>query len=271
MNAAAKTRTRLDQLVAELGLAPSREKARALILAGRVQVDGERRDKPGYAPPAGSEVTLLPGKRPFASRAGGKLSGALDDLGLDPASWRCLDVGSSTGGFTDALLQRGVVHVTALDVGRGLLDQKLRDDPRVLVREGINARYVTPSEVEPPYDLATLDLSFISTTLVLPALFGLVPEGRILVMVKPQFELTAREVGRGGVVRDPALRARAVRRVGDFLRQHKWGIQDIAASQVAGPKGNREVFVLAEPGPGLAGTAFDARLDEEILREADRP
>ena len=147
MNAAPRQKPRLDQLVVELGLAPTREKARALILAGRVQVDGERRDKPGYAPPAGSDVTLLPGKRPFASRAGGKLSGALNDLKLDPSGWRCLDVGASTGGFTDALLQRGAVHVTALDVGRGLLDQKLREDPRVLVREGINARYLDSSQV----------------------------------------------------------------------------------------------------------------------------
>ncbi len=270
MSAAAHAKTRLDQRVVELGLASSREKARALILAGRVQVDGERRDKPGFVPASGAQVTLLPGRQ-FASRAGGKLSGALDALGLDPAGWRCLDVGSSTGGFTDALLQRGAIHVTALDVGRGLLDQKLREDPRVLVREGINARYLDPSQVEAPYDLATLDLSFISTTLVLPALFDLLPGGRILVMVKPQFELTPREVGRGGVVRDPALRARALRRVSTFLEEHNWGIQGLAASPVAGPKGNREVFLLAAPGPGLAAPEFDARLDEEIHREPDRP
>lgn len=260
-------RRRLDVAVVSAGLASSREKAQALILAGRIFVDGARRDKPGQQIPASANLELSPGKRPYASRGGEKLAGVLEDLGVDPSGWRCLDVGASTGGFTDVLLRRGACHVTAVDVGRGLLDQKVRDDPRVRLVEGLNARHMGPEDVDPPYDLATLDLSFISLTLVLPAVMPLCPEGRILAMVKPQFEVGRRQVGPKGVVRDPELRFEAVAGIARFLSGREWGILGVRASPIAGPKGNREVFVLAARGGGLSEDAYWARIREEVERD----
>lgn len=266
--AAPPRRRRLDLALVELGIAPSREKAQALVLAGRVLVDGQRMDKPGTAVALAARVSLAEGDRPYASRGGLKLAGALDRLALDPAGWRCLDLGASTGGFTDVLLRRGAAHVTAVDVGRGLLDAVLRSDPRVTLLEGANARHLAPSAVAPPYDLLTADLSFISLTLVLPAALPLVGEsGRVLLLVKPQFELSPRLVGRGGVVRDPGLRARAVRRVASSLAEAGWGARGVAASSVAGPKGNREVFLLASRGSGLDPEAFDTLIEEEVRRD----
>lgn len=258
---------RLDQAVVDLGLAPTREKARALILAGRILVDGRRDVKPGQRVKPDASIELLPGPRPFASRGGLKLDGALDRLALDVEGLHCIDVGASTGGFTDVLLRRGAAHVTAVDVGRGLLDARLRDDPRVTVREGINARHLRAGDVDGPYDLATIDVSFISLTLVLPAVVPLVPRGQVLALVKPQFELSRREVPRGGVVRDPAARRRAVLRVARCLAGAGHGVRAVVRSPVAGPKGNREVFVLGARGPGLDDAALDARLTEEIDRD----
>ncbi len=259
---------RLDVAAVDAGLAPSREKAQALILAGRVLVDGVVRDKPGTALPEGVTLSLKPGAREYASRAGGKLAGVLEPLGVDPSSCRCLDVGASTGGFTDVLLRRGALHVTAVDVGKGLIEQRLREDARVTVVEELNARYITAADVTPPYDIATLDLSFISLTLVLGAVLPLVPEGRVVAMVKPQFEVGREQVGPKGVVRDPALRAQAVARVARFLTERDWGILGVCASPVAGPKGNREIFLHAVPAPGLAPDALERRIQEEIERDA---
>jgi len=171
----------------------------------------------------------------------------LDTLGVDPAGLACLDVGASTGGFTDVLLRRGARRVTCVDVGRGLLDQRLREDPRVQLVEGVNARYLVPDQVAPPYELVTADLSFISLTLVLPALLPLVPEGVIVCLVKPQFESGPAEVSRG-VVRDLVVRRRAVLRVGRFLAERGWTVTGVRASPLPGPKGNREVFLAARPG-----------------------
>ncbi len=262
-------KVRLDQAVVAAGLAPSREKARALVLAGRVLVDGTRVDKPGRDVPADARIELLPGKRPFASRAGEKLAPVLDRLRLDVTGLRCLDVGASTGGFTDVLLRRGAAHVTAVDVGRGLLDQRLREDPRVRSLEGVNARYLRAEEVDPPYDLLVADVSFISLTLVLPAVLPLVgPGGRALVLVKPQFEAGRKEVSRGrGVVRDPAVREAAVRRVADFLADAGWGILAVQASPLPGPRGNREVFLLAAHGPGLPPDERDRAIAAEVGRD----
>jgi 23S rRNA (cytidine1920-2'-O)/16S rRNA (cytidine1409-2'-O)-methyltransferase len=262
-------RRRLDLALTEAGLAPSRERAQALVLAGRVRVDGRRVDKPGTAVAAEAALEIAPGERLYASRGGLKLAPVLDRLGVDPAGLRCLDLGASTGGFTDVLLRRGAQQVTAVDVGHGLLDASLRDDPRVLLVEDCNARHLRPEEVAPPYDLVTADLSFISLTLVLPAVLPLLrDDGRLLLLVKPQFELTRAQVGRGGVVRDPALRARAVLRVGRALAAAGWGARAVAASPVAGPKGNREIFLLAARGTGLEGPAFDTLVDEEVRRDA---
>lgn len=266
MNAA---RVRLDVALVAAGLAPTREKAQALILAGRVLVDGARRDKPGVPVTADARVEVTGDDRPFASRGGQKLAPALDRLGIDPSGLRCLDVGASTGGFTDVLLRRGAAHVTALDVGRGLLDAALRADPRVVVVEEVNARAVRPADVLPPYDLVTVDVSFISLALVLPALLPLAPRGAILVMVKPQFEVGRREAAKGeGVVRDPALRAATVDRIAAVLEDAGWGIRGVAASSLAGPRGNREFFLHAAPGPGLTPEARRARIDEEVARDS---
>lgn len=260
-------RERLDRRVVELGLAPTREKAQALILAGRIEVDGRRRDKPGELISATAEVRLTPGAKPYASRGGEKLAGVLDPLGIDPSGKRCLDVGSSTGGFTDVLLRRGAAHVTAVDVGRGLLEARLRQDPRVHLHEGLNARYLGAEQVDPPYDLLTADLSFISLTLVLPAVLPLVPQGDALLMVKPQFELTPRDVAAGGVVRDPALRAAAAERVALVLELLGWQIRGVRASPLAGPKGNREIFLHAVPGTSHEPERWRAMIEAEVQRD----
>ncbi|UCF69575.1 MAG: TlyA family RNA methyltransferase, partial [Acidobacteriota bacterium] len=159
---------RLDRAVHAAGLAASREKAPALILAGRIRVDGQLRDKPGATVAADATITLTTSERPYVSRGGEKLAGVLAPLAVDPGGLACLDVGSSTGGFTDVLLRAGAARVTAVDVGRGLIDASLRRDPRVELVEGVNARYLLPEQVSPPYDLITVDVSFISLTLVLP-------------------------------------------------------------------------------------------------------
>ena len=269
MNRSRGGKVRLDRAVLAAGLAPTRERARALILAGRVLVDGARQDKPGREIPAHARIELLPGRRPYASRAGEKLAPVLDELLPDVSGWRCLDIGASTGGFTDVLLRRGAAHVTAVDVGRGLLDQRLRDDPRVTCLEGVNARHLGPAEVPVPCDLAVADVSFISLTLVLPAILPLIaPEGRLLVLVKPQFEAGRREAARGrGVVRDPAVRQAAVTKVAHFLAGAGWGILAVRASPLPGPRGNREVFLLAARGPGLDAGALERAIAGEVRRE----
>ncbi|NJN64167.1 MAG: TlyA family RNA methyltransferase [Acidobacteria bacterium] len=212
-------------------------------------------------------VDEAPGRRPYASRAGEKLAGALDALVLDPSGWRCLDIGASTGGFTDVLLRRGATHVTAVDVGRGLLESTLAADPRVTLLEGMNARHLAPSDVAPPYDLAVLDVSFISLELIVPRVLPLVPAGKVLALVKPQFELDRADVAPGaGVVRDPVLRARAVRRVIRVLVSAGWGIEGIVESSLAGPRGNREVFVLAASGEGWSAEQIEQRILAEVHR-----
>jgi 23S rRNA (cytidine1920-2'-O)/16S rRNA (cytidine1409-2'-O)-methyltransferase len=201
---------RLDQLLVERGLFASREKARRAVMAGTVRVDGTRVDKPGTPtkPDAALEVEA---KEPYVSRAGGKLAHALEHFGIDPAGLVCLDVGASTGGFTDCLLQRGARRVYALDVGYGQLDQRLREDPRVVVMERVNARHLGPDAIGPPCDLITVDVSFISLAKVVPALLPHLAEGGHLVpLIKPQFEAGRGQVGKGGIVRDEAVRRRVI-------------------------------------------------------------
>jgi 23S rRNA (cytidine1920-2'-O)/16S rRNA (cytidine1409-2'-O)-methyltransferase len=258
---------RLDVTLVHRGLAPTREKARALIMAAQVVVDGQRIDKPGVRVKEDARIELLPGRRRFASRGGEKLSPVLDALGIDPRNECCLDVGASTGGFTDVLLQRGAAHVTAVDVGRGLLDDRLRADSRVRLLEGVNARYLRPEQVSPPYDLITVDVSFISLTLLLDPLLPLAPSGRLLALVKPQFEAGRDAVGAGGVVRDPSTRGEAVRKICRALAERTWRVLGLRASPLAGPKGNREVFVLAAPGPPSAETELSAWIAQEIDRD----
>ncbi|MEZ5351166.1 MAG: TlyA family RNA methyltransferase [Bryobacteraceae bacterium] len=241
------TKRRLDQLLVERGLAESREKAQALILAGSVSVAGQRADKPGKTIPEDAAVTVAERLR-YVGRGGLKLEEALERFSIDVTGQVCLDVGSSTGGFTDCLLQRGAARVHAVDVGRGQLDWKLRNDPRVAVHEGLNARYLRLDDIGERVDLATCDVSFISVTLILPALPALLARGgRVVVLVKPQFEVGRKEVGKGGIVREPALHAAAcdrVRRVAEDLGFRTALIE----SPILGAEGNRE-FLLYGSNP----------------------
>jgi 23S rRNA (cytidine1920-2'-O)/16S rRNA (cytidine1409-2'-O)-methyltransferase len=240
----AAKKTRLDERLVADGLAESRAKAQALVMSGAVLVDGAVLDKPGTRVAADAAVELRAKGSAFVSRAGEKLAGALDDLRVDPAGCTCLDVGASTGGFSDCLLQRGARRVYAVDVGYGQLDAKLRADPRVVAIERTNARALAPSVVPEPVDLVTADVSFISLRLVVPALAAVAPQARWLLLVKPQFEVGREQVGKGGVVRDDALRAAAADRVRDACAALGWREAARADSRVAGPKGNREIFLL---------------------------
>jgi len=240
---------RLDQRLVDLGLAPTRGQAEALIRAGRVLVDDVPVEKPGTRVRAGSQLRLRGQTRRFASRGGEKLAGALADLGVDPAGRRCLDLGASTGGFTDCLLQAGASEVVAVDVGYGQLDPRLRRDPRVRVLERTNARTLEASALGGPVDLVTLDLSFISVRLVLPRVREIAPEAQLLVLVKPQFEFGRERVGKGGVVRDEGLRAEAVRGVRETAEALGYEVVGQAESKLPGPRGNREIFLHLRPAP----------------------
>jgi 23S rRNA (cytidine1920-2'-O)/16S rRNA (cytidine1409-2'-O)-methyltransferase len=237
---------RLDVLLVELGLAPTRAKAQAMVLAGQVVVDDQRIDKPGTRVPTEAEVRLKGEQMPYVSRGGLKLEAALRHFHLDVRGAVCADVGASTGGFTDCLLQAGAAKVYALDVGRGQLHARLRADPRVVLREGVNARHLGPSDLPEPVSVLVLDVSFISLTQVLPATVQLLaPGGMTVALVKPQFEAGREQVGKGGVVRDDAVRAEAVGRVQRCLEE--LGLIPVGAldSPVHGPAGNREILLVA--------------------------
>jgi 23S rRNA (cytidine1920-2'-O)/16S rRNA (cytidine1409-2'-O)-methyltransferase len=208
-----------------------------------VLVDDTPIDKPGAQVRAESKVRLRGEPRRFVSRGGDKLAGALADLGVDPAGRHCLDVGASTGGFTDCLLTAGALRVVAVDVGYGQLAVKLREDPRVLVLERKNARGLLPADVQGPIELVTVDVSFISVRVLLPTLLGVAPDADYLVLVKPQFEVGKGRVGKGGVVRDEGLRAQAVRDVREAAQALGFDVLGEAESRLSGPKGNREVFL----------------------------
>jgi 23S rRNA (cytidine1920-2'-O)/16S rRNA (cytidine1409-2'-O)-methyltransferase len=234
-------RIRLDQLLTDLGLARSRAEAQALIHAGSVDLDGNRQLKPGQLVAADASVTLV--KKPkWASRAGLKLEAALDAFAIGPTDLACLDAGASTGGFTDVLLARGARIVYAVDVGRAQLIQRLRDDPRVVSMERTNLR--TLAELPEPIDLATLDLSFISLRLVLPAVRNLLADaGRVVALVKPQFEAGRDDVPRGGVVRDPAVWERVLRELGADATASGLRPSGLIRSPIAGGDGNVEFLV----------------------------
>ncbi len=237
-------RQRLDQVLVERGLAESRAKARALILAGQVFVEGERASKPGQmiASDAGVSVAAPP---PYVSRSGKKLEAALDAFGIAVRDRVCLDVGASTGGFTDCLLQRGARRVYAVDVGRGQLDWRLRRDPRVVVREGINARYLRFEDIGEYVDLAVCDVSFISVTLILPAVSALLqPAGEMVILVKPQFEVGRGRVGKAGIVRDPELHRWACERVEGAVRALGFTVS-VMESPIPGAEGNKEFLLYA--------------------------
>lgn len=246
-------RVRLDQLLVQRELAPSRERAQALILAGAVRVSGDRADRAAAPVAEDAVVTIETGPR-FVSRGGDKLDGALGDFGLDVDGLVALDVGSSTGGFTDCVLQRGAARVYAVDVGKGQLDWKLRNDDRVHVMEGINAR--EGFDLPEPVDLVVADLSFISLRLALPPSFRHLRErGAVVALVKPQFEAGREAVEKGGIVRDSAARASSVVAVAERFAREGAGVVAVAASRVAGREGNREIFVHAVKGETGLGTA----------------
>ncbi|MBM4371636.1 MAG: TlyA family RNA methyltransferase [Deltaproteobacteria bacterium] len=242
-------RERLDVALVRRGLSETRERARALIMAGEVRVDGRPARKAGEPVTDGMEISVREPLR-YVSRGGLKLEAALDVLGVVPAGWSILDVGISTGGFTDCLLQRGAARVTGVDVGRGQLAWRLRTDPRVTLMEGVNFRSFDPGLLPAPVDLAVIDVSFISLSLILPTAFHCVaPGGLCMPMVKPQFEAGPGEVGKGGVVRDPEVRARAVSGVRELAVRIGFEALGEAPAGVPGPRGNQEFFLLLRRPP----------------------
>ena len=243
---AAAGKQRLDRLLVERGLAESREKAQALIMAGAVLVDGQQAQKPGHSVTLSSRLEVTE-KPPYVSRAGFKLAAALERFHVCVHGRICLDTGSSTGGFTDCLLQHGAARVHAVDVGLGQLDWKIRNDPRVVVHEGINARYLRPEEIGEPVDLIVCDVSFISATLILPAVVALLKAaaaGEMVILIKPQFESEKGQVGKGGIVRDPELHRAACAKVDDAVR--RLGFQtSLMESPILGAEGNKEFLLYA--------------------------
>jgi len=245
--AAARVKSRLDALVVERGLAVSRERARALILAGQVRVNGIVVSKAGTAIATDADVTLIEPDHPYVGRGGLKLAHALEHFGIDATGRLALDVGASTGGFTDVLLRRGARRVVALDVGHGQLDWKIRSDARVFVMERVNARNLTPDQLPEDaraFDLVTMDVSFISARQILPSLAPLLRrDGDLVILVKPQFEAGREEVGKGGLVRDPAVHARVLDEV--TAAATALGLTRVATTEspITGTEGNRE-FLL---------------------------
>lgn len=235
---------RLDQLLVDRGLAESRAKAQSLILAGSVLVNAQKIDKPGYPVPADANVTLI-GQLPFVSRGGLKLERALQHFHVDPRGKRCIDVGASTGGFTDCLLQHGAERVYSVDVGPTQLDWRLQSDRRVVIKEYANARYLRPEDIGELCQLAVCDVSFISVTLILPVLPPLLtPDGELVILIKPQFEVGRSEVGKGGIVRDPELHTAACRKVQAAAEALGYKTA-LTESPIQGAEGNREFLLHA--------------------------
>ncbi len=248
------------------GLAPSREKARRLVLAGEVLVNNVPIAKPGAQVDPQASLRLRHPPSPFVGRGGEKLDGTLDALELDVAGASILDVGASTGGFCDCLLRRGAARITALDVGKGQLDWKLRTDPRVKLEEGVNARYLVKHDFPQPFDLITIDVSFISLTKILPAVAPLIHDkGKILALVKPQFELSRAEVKRGGVITDPDKHLKSLMSTAEAAKQHGLAVAAVAASPITGAEGNQEFFILLNP---LAAGGLDANTFTDLARKA---
>lgn len=244
-----QARQRIDQLLCDRGLVESKDKARAMLLAGAVMVNGQRVDKAGALVSTGAVIELI-ARMPWVSRGAYKLLGALDHWKIDVSGRVCLDVGSSTGGFTDVLLSRGAARVHCIDVGTGQLDWKLRNDPRVVVHEGVNARFLEPALTGELAGLAVCDVSFISVTLILPALKPMLTAPReFVILVKPQFEVGRDQVGRGGIVRDPALHQASVERVRSAAAMLDFETEAIE-SPVLGAEGNKEFLLYGTDSHG---------------------
>lgn len=247
---------RLDVLMVSQGLAQSREKAKAMIMAGSVYVNGQKEDKAGTAfDPAKADIQVKGHTLPYVSRGGLKLEKALRDFGVDPTGYVCSDSGASTGGFTDCLLQKGAKKVFAIDVGYGQLAWKIRNDPRVVCMERTNIRYVTPEDIKEPLDLSVVDVSFISLKIVLPAIRELLkPTGQALCLIKPQFEAGREAVGKKGVVRDPAVHRQVLEGFLKLAAELKFTVLGLTFSPVKGPEGNIEFLahLSRAPGEGIA-------------------
>lgn len=236
-----KNKKRLDILLTEQGYADSRSKAQAIIMSGLVYVDGQKADKPGISYEETASIEVRGAVCPYVSRGGLKLEKALRDFGVKPVGYVCSDSGASTGGFTDCLLQQGASKVFSIDVGYGQLDWKIRSDPRVVVMERTNIRYVTPEQLGEPLDLSVIDVSFISLKIVLPAIKALLkPTGQVLCLIKPQFEAGKDKVGKKGVVRDPETHKEVLDQFVTLARQLEFRILGLTFSPVKGPEGNIE-------------------------------
>lgn len=245
------SKTRLDLLLVERGLAPSRERARAYILAGRVLVNEQKIDKPGTAVSADAALRMLGEDMPYVSRGGLKLAAALSHWHINVQGRACLDIGTSTGGFTDCLLQHGAAQVTAVDTGFGQIALKLRNDPRVRLMERTNARLLEPGALaaksgEPELTLLVMDVSFITATLLLEPVISAAPAlTEAVVLVKPQFEAGREHVGKGGIVRDPEAHQLAISRVADCVRELGWEVSGTVDSPITGAEGNKEFLLYA--------------------------
>lgn len=241
------TKQRLDKLMVERGLAPSREKAQALIMAGQVVVGDHAVDKSGHQVPLDVEIRIKGDVLPYVSRGGLKLKKALDQFGIDVNGLVAIDVGASTGGFTDCLLQGGALKVFAVDVGHGQLAWKLQQDPRVVNIEKTNIRYLTPDQLGEVPDLAVIDASFISLSKVLPPTLALLkPGGRIIALIKPQFEVGKGEVGKGGVVRDPLAHQKVIEDVSRMAQELGLSVAGVCESPITGADGNREFLIVLD-------------------------
>ena len=243
-----RTKKRLDLFLVEKGLASSRQRAQALIMAGAVLVNNQPAAKAGVQVSESDHIEVKSGDNPYVSRGGLKLEGALTELSLDVSDHICLDVGAATGGFTDCLLQRGAARVYAVDVGYGQLAWKLRQDERVVVVERTNIRHMPGEMVPETVDVVTIDVSFISLRIVVPAVMGfLKADGWILALIKPQFEVGRDQVGKGGVVKDPELHNRVIADLSIFFTTNGLECTGVTPSPILGPKGNREFFILLHP------------------------
>lgn len=236
---------RLDLLLVEKKIASNRQRARAMIMAGKILVNSRLVDKAGFLVRKTDSIELKEKDIPYVSRGGLKLEAALHSLEVNPRGCVCLDVGASTGGFTDCLLQKGAARVYAVDVGYGQLAWKLRQDPRVVVIERTNIRHMPPETIPEPVDLITIDVSFISLKIVVPAVLAFMAGGaRILALIKPQFEVGKAQVGKGGVVKDAKLHTRAIEALSTFFSAKGLSCGSVLPSPILGPKGNREFFIL---------------------------
>ena len=265
-----KIKKRLDVLLVEQGYADSRTKAQAIIMSGQVYVAGQKADKPGTSFEESVAIEVRGAACPYVSRGGLKLEKALRDFGVNPEGYVCSDSGASTGGFTDCLLQQGAKKVFAIDVGYGQLDWKIRSDPRVVVMERTNVRYVTPEQLGEPLDLSVIDVSFISLRIVLPVIKTfLKPTGQVLCLIKPQFEAGKEKVGKKGVVREPETHKQVLDDFVELTKQLDFHIQGLTFSPVKGPEGNIEFLAhlsLADGGEIVPDTAAVVSQAHETLK-----